>query len=102
MNVSRPLSAIAFGLFLVTATSASPRAVAAQSRGIDVVLDSALLAGYEWRNIGPDRGGRSIAVSGVRGRPEEGYFGATGGGLWKTSDSGENWFPVTDFQITSA
>jgi len=102
MNVSRPLFAIAFGLFLVTATSASPRAVAAQSRGIDVVLDSALLAGYEWRNIGPDRGGRSIAVSGVRGRPEEGYFGATGGGLWKTSDSGENWFPVTDFQITSA
>lgn len=84
MNVSRPLSIIAFGVFLLTAAGTSPRAVAAQSRGIDVVLDSALLAGYEWRNIGPDRGGRSIAVSGVRGRPEEGYFGATGG--WSLED----------------
>ena len=65
-------------------------------------LDPALLAGYSWRNLGPDRGGRSIAVSGVKGRPDEAYFGATGGGLWKTTDGGDNWHPVTDFQITSA
>ncbi len=65
-------------------------------------LDSALLDGYRWRNIGPDRGGRSIAVSGVVGRPQEAYFGAAGGGLWKTTDAGENWQPVTDFKITSA
>ena len=64
--------------------------------------DSALLAGYAWRNLGPDRGGRSIATSGVVGRPMEAYFGATGGGLWKTTDGGEDWFPVTDFQITTA
>jgi photosystem II stability/assembly factor-like uncharacterized protein len=67
-----------------------------------VVLDSAFLAGYQWRNLGPDRGGRSIAVSGVLGRPDEAYFGAVGGGLWKTTDGGENWMPVTDFLITSA
>ena len=67
-----------------------------------VTLDSAFLAGYSWRNLGPDRGGRSIAVSGVMGRPEEAYFGATGGGLWKTTNGGEDWHPVTDFQITSA
>ena len=65
-------------------------------------LDSAFLAGYSWRNLGPDRGGRSIAVSGVKGRPEEAYFGATGGGLWKTTNGGDDWHPVTDFQITSA
>ncbi|HEY0995796.1 MAG TPA: glycosyl hydrolase [Gemmatimonadaceae bacterium] len=65
-------------------------------------LDSTLLAGYAWRNIGPDRGGRSIAVSGVRGRKHEAYFGATGGGLWKTTDGGEHWFPVTDGQVKSA
>jgi len=64
--------------------------------------DSLLLAEYAWRNIGPDRGGRSIAVSGVPGRPQEAYFGATGGGLWKTENGGEDWRPVTDFQITSA
>ena len=67
-----------------------------------VTLDSAFMAGYSWRNLGPDRGGRSIAVSGVKGRPREAYFGATGGGLWKTTDGGENWHPVTDFQITTA
>jgi len=41
-------------------------------------------------------------VSGVVGQPNVAYFGAVGGGLWKTTDSGENWFPVTDFQINSA
>ena len=65
-------------------------------------VDSLLLANYAWRNVGPDRGGRSIAVSGVPGRPQEAYFGATGGGLWKTENGGEDWRPVTDFQITSA
>ena len=64
--------------------------------------DPALLATYQWRSIGPDRGGRSIAASGVKGRPNEAYFGATGGGLWKTTDGGQNWTPVTDNQITSS
>lgn len=57
---------------------------------------------FQWRSLGPDRGGRSLAVSGVVGRPDEGYFGAVGGGLWKTTDRGENWAPVTDGQIGSA
>ena len=55
-----------------------------------------------WRSIGPPRGGRSIAVSGVKGRPKEAYFGAVGGGLWKTTDAGESWAPVTDGQIGSS
>ena len=57
---------------------------------------------FQWRSIGPDRGGRSLAVSGVEGRPNEGYFGAVGGGLWKTTDRGETWAPVTDGQISSS
>ena len=73
----------------------------AQEAG-SVVLDETLLEGYRWRNLGPDRGGRSIAVSGVIGQPEVAYFGAVGGGLWKTTDGGENWGAVTDYQITSA
>ena len=64
--------------------------------------DPALLATYKWRSIGPDRGGRSLAVAGVKGQPNVGYFGATGGGLWKTTDGGETWAPVTDGQITSS
>src|SRR5688572_6734153 len=65
-------------------------------------LDSALTRTYRWRALGPDRGGRSIAVSGVKGRPREAYFGAVGGGLWKTMDGGDTWAPVTDGQIRSA
>src|SRR5688572_29990493 len=72
--------------------------IAAQSQAIDPVL----LDAYRWRSIGPARGGRSIAVAGVKGRPREAYFGAVGGGLWKTTDAGNNWAPVTDGQITSA
>ena len=56
----------------------------------------------QWRSIGPDRGGRSIAVAGHRDRPHEYYFGATGGGLWKTIDGGMTWRPVTDGQIKSS
>ncbi len=80
-----------------------PSPLGAQAMSMQpVVLDSTFLAGYRWRNIGPDRGGRAIAASGVRGRPQEAYFGATGGGLWKTTDGGENWAPVTDGLIRSA
>ncbi len=65
-------------------------------------IDPLVLKSLQWRSIGPARGGRSIAVSGVKGRPKEAYFGAVGGGLWKTVDGGENWAPVTDGQIKSA
>jgi len=65
-------------------------------------IDATILKAFRWRSIGPQRGGRSIAISGVRGRPKEGYFGATGGGLWKTTDGGESWTPVTDGQIHSS
>ena len=53
-------------------------------------------------NIGPDRGGRSLAIAGSVQRPLEYYFGATGGGLWKTTDSGTSWEPVTDGQLHSS
>src|SRR5688572_18582986 len=65
-------------------------------------IDTLLTRSFRWRSIGPDRGGRSIAATGVKGRPREAYFGAVGGGLWKTTDGGQNWAPVTDGQIRSA
>ncbi len=94
---------------LVGAASLAPAPLPAQRQAPvssvpiqPVTLDPAFLAGYRWRNIGPDRGGRSIAASGVRGRPQEAYFGATGGGLWKTVDGGDTWSPITDGKITAA
>ncbi len=58
--------------------------------------------GLRWQNIGPDRGGRSIAVTGSTARPLEYYFGATGGGLWTSTDAGITWSVMTDGKITSA
>jgi photosystem II stability/assembly factor-like uncharacterized protein len=52
----------------------------------------------QWRCIGPHRGGRVLAVSGVRGQPNTFYFGAVGGGVWKTTDAGGTWLPVFDSQ----
>ncbi len=76
--------------------------VAAQTADAGLALDPAILNAYKWRSIGPARGGRSIAASGVKGRKNEAYFGAVGGGLWKTTDYGSSWAPVTDGQIHSA
>src|SRR5262245_52939620 len=52
-----------------------------------------------WRTIGPHRGGRSTAAAGVRTQPNVFYFGATGGGVFKTENYGITWIPVTDGQI---
>lgn len=65
-------------------------------------VDPARFAQLEWDNVGPARGGRSTAIAGSEARPNEYYFGATGGGAWKTTDGGVTWSPVTDGQITSS
>ncbi|MGE5232646.1 MAG: VPS10 domain-containing protein [Acidobacteriota bacterium] len=54
------------------------------------------LAGLRFRSIGPYRGGRVTAVAGVRGQPNVYFFGATGGGVWKTTDAGTTWEPISD------
>ncbi|MDZ4748032.1 MAG: glycosyl hydrolase [Saprospiraceae bacterium] len=59
-------------------------------------IDTSLLKGLEWRNIGPFRGGRSATVTGVRGKPNLYYFGSTGGGVWKTLDGGQSWENISD------
>ena len=61
-------------------------------------LDPSLYSALHWRMIGPFRGGRVLAVSGVPGQPETFYFGAVAGGIWKTTDGGEIWSPIFDQQ----
>ena len=58
--------------------------------------DSSVFAALKWREIGPFRGGRSAAVAGSSKRSNEYYFGTTGGGVFKTTDGGITWAPVTD------
>jgi len=95
------LTAVALALAAPIAFRTADSRLHAQA-GQSLGADPTLLKFYQWRSIGPDRGGRSIAVTGVKGRPKEAYFGATGGGLWKTVDGGESWTPVTDGQIASS
>ncbi|PYR61512.1 MAG: hypothetical protein DMF91_09595 [Acidobacteria bacterium] len=60
--------------------------------------DTSLYAGLRWRMLGPFRGGRVDAVSGVPGRPHEFYFGSVNGGVWKTVNAGRTWTPMFDAQ----
>lgn len=83
-------------LLLATSVLLLPASAAAQG------YDAALYDALSWTNIGPNRGGRSQAVAGSAARPDEYYFGATGGGVWKTVDGGMSWRPVTDGQVHSA
>ncbi|MGB5269939.1 WD40/YVTN/BNR-like repeat-containing protein [Eudoraea sp.] len=55
-----------------------------------------LYSSLEYRLVGPFRGGRSAAVTGVPGEPNLFYFGSTGGGVWKTTDGGRSWENISD------
>jgi photosystem II stability/assembly factor-like uncharacterized protein len=88
-----PLSALS----ALSVTSAKAATAAPQDKGVN----SSLYSSLKWRNIGPQLAGRSIEVTGVPGQPDVYYSGQAGGGLWKTTDSGHTWAPVTDGQISS-
>ena len=59
-------------------------------------IDEKLFSGMQWRQIGPFRGGRALAIEGVPGEPDTYYFGGVAGGVWKTVDGGQNWTPLFD------
>ena len=80
---ARRLAGTALLAGLLTLAAASP-------------IEPNLLAGLTWRNIGPFRGGRISAVSGVVGESGIFYAGTPGGGVWKTTSAGATWFPVFD------
>lgn len=90
--------------FLCSATCSITLAQKKQTKTIseNATLNKAFYENLVWRNIGPIRGGRSLGSAGSPSRPNEYYFGATGGGLWKTTDGGNEWEAVTDGQITSS
>ena len=65
-------------------------------------IDEKLFSGMQWRQVGPFRGGRALAIEGVPGEPDTWYFGGVAGGVWKTIDGGQNWSPLFDKEDISS
>ena len=59
-------------------------------------FEQQIIEGMKYRHIGPFRGGRSLACTGIKGDRNTYYFGAMGGGVWKTEDAGESWISISD------
>ena len=92
---------LAFCTLAVVASLSLPALAPAAEKPKDVAPEKPVtlsdrFAGLQFRCIGPYRGGRAIAVTGVRHDPLTYYFGGTGGGVWKTTDAGATWEPVSD------
>ncbi len=95
LTIVLPLAAAMLAL-VPPATSATPAKAAANTPD---PYGARQLAALQWRNIGPFRGGRVTAVAGVVGQRNVYYFGGTGGGVWKSTDSGNDWSNVSDGQL---
>ncbi len=88
--MSKPLVSIVLSCVLVGQLSAQvPQTTVADDY-------NSIFKTVKWRSIGPFRGGRSVAGTGVVGDPKTYYMGTTGGGLWKTDDMGITWRNISD------
>ena len=90
---------LVLGTLPQVAVAQRPPARRADSATTEGLPDSAIYHAYQYRLIGPFRGGRANAVTGVANQPFVYYAGFTGGGVWKTEDAGASWKPIADGQI---
>ncbi|HEY8298634.1 MAG TPA: hypothetical protein VIG32_11505 [Candidatus Baltobacteraceae bacterium] len=74
----------------------APLALAAAAPAGAQSYDQSLYSGLNWRLVGPFRGGRALAVTGIPGNDRTFYFGAVGGGVWRTDNAGRTWTPIFD------
>ncbi|MEP6690884.1 MAG: glycosyl hydrolase [Gemmatimonadaceae bacterium] len=98
-----------FARLALAATLALPCAAALGAQRAAPVTDSgrvtfapSYLNGLRWRNVGPHRGGRAVAVAGDPTRPRTFYMGSVDGGVWKTVNAGATWKNISDYKSTIA
>jgi photosystem II stability/assembly factor-like uncharacterized protein len=119
MKFQQPLRALRLAFVFIAALSLLQIAARAQSSGAATQSSStngantnanmnvqqippSLYANLQWRCIGPFRGGRTVAATGIPGNPNLFYIGVNNGGVWKTTDAGRTWFPIFDGQPTGS
>ena len=78
---------------------AAPSAGAAQSAPMMSEVNPSLFEGMKYRLVGPLQGGRVTTVTGVPSQPRTFYMGVASGGLFRTTDGGESWEPITDGKV---
>jgi photosystem II stability/assembly factor-like uncharacterized protein len=96
---ARQLRLLVLLLFILIANPVSAQRQQPAGSPAPAQTQAESLKALQWRSIGPFRGGRSAAVAGVASQPMVYYFGGTGGGVWKTTDGGINWEPVSDGSV---
>ena len=90
------LQKMGIALFALALAIPTAQAQRRKKQNQDTAPKEELYSSLEYRLVGPFRGGRSAAVTGVPGEPNLYYFGATGGGVWKTLDGGRSWKNISD------
>jgi hypothetical protein len=99
--MKRPCPGLVLACLLIPSLALSASKAPARKTSATDPFDQRQLAGLEWRSIGPYRGGRVVAVAGVPGQRNVYYFGGTGGGIWKSTDSGNSWRNLSDGQLST-
>ena len=94
-RASRSRLAIA-GLLLFALPGAGAQTASTQTASAQGAVDARMFEGLRLRMVGPFRGGRATAVTGVAGQPHLFYMGTTGGGVWKSDDAGTHWTSISD------
>lgn len=96
-NIMRTILFVAFMLlFFISPIDTQAQRKKKSKKQTETVFPEELYSSLEYRLVGPFRGGRSAAVTGVPAKPNLFYFGATGGGVWKTEDGGRSWENISD------
>ncbi|MFM7329338.1 MAG: WD40/YVTN/BNR-like repeat-containing protein, partial [Bacteroidota bacterium] len=99
MPIYRTLLTLLMLIAVTTGFAQKKRPAVAASTATAVDFEKTF-AGLQYRCIGPTRGGRSTAVAGIPSKPNTFFMGTTGGGVWRTDDSGIAWNNITDGQIS--
>ena len=91
-------------LAALTSATAQTRSAPAATRSVSTLssVDTTVLHGLRFRMVGPPRGGRVTTVTGVPSQPQTFYMGVASGGLFRTTDAGASWVPITDGKVPVA